>query len=414
MKFKLEATQLISALEVVQVVTPRAVTSQGGSGYLFVAKGDKCYIYSRDSTSVARAECPIQDLDEGGSFVYPAEAIGALKFLDGFSITFESKVEDGEKFFVSYSASNGAKAERTSFNPQLLSTCDDDLNGTTTTYEFPPLVLREAITLSRPFLAKANDTRTEDQYKALQMFDASNPEMKRGDGHLFSSNSTQVFYFWCEAFLGKHFEVHGQHLPALLSFLTKSTGPVTFRLGAHFTFAQNSAGHVYGWPKHAKTHAKFSYYALAKDMYVLAVDRVPLLGSLQYLRSELSSQRDKIKLIFNHDRKLLQFAVSEGNSKVEAPDVQVRPKNREGTEDPWMEPKDVTCAVNVDHLIDLVSSVKSNQVEIRILLVPKGDREVAMIRTVDEFRLDPATGKCVVEGEGTLQCRVTRFMPSKD
>lgn len=413
MKFQLNASELIAALEAVQVVTPRPVTSQGGSGYLFVAKGEQCFIYSRDTTSVARAVCPITDLDQEGSFVYPAEAISALKFLDGHTVVFESEVQEDDKFVVRYSASNGAKSERTSFNPQLLSTCDDDLNATTTTYEFAPAILREAITLARPFIAKANDTRTEDQFKALQMFDATNPDMKRGDGTVFSTDSTRIFYFWSEAFVGKHFEVHGQHLPALLSFLSKSES-VTLRLGAHFTFAQNSAGHVYGWPKHAKTHAKYSYYALTKDMYVLAVDRVPLLGALQYLRSELSSQRDKIKITFNVERKLFQFAVSEGSSKVNAPSVQVRPKNKEGTEEPWMEPRDFTCAVNVDHFIDLISSVKANQVEIRVLLMAKGDREVAMIRTVDEFRLDPKTGKCVVEGEGTVACRVTRFMPSKD
>jgi hypothetical protein len=426
MKFKLQASDLIAALDVVSIVTPKPVTPQGGAGYLFVVRGDRCYVYSRDALCVARADFPITEADGEGSFVYPAEYIAALRFLDGHSCVFEAQALEDERFVVRYEASNGAKSERTSFNPALLSTCDDDLNATKTSYDFPAAVLKEAISLSRPFLAKFNDTRTEEQYKALQVFDGSKPDQARGDGHLFAADSVRAFYFWSEAFAQKGLEIHGQHLSALLSFLSKSEEKVVFKMGDHFTFAENAKGHILGWPKHAKTHGKFSYYPLKSDKYVFAVDRVPLLGALQYMRSELDTKRDKIKILFNHERRILQFAISEGTSKAESHSVPVKVKDREVKEGegeaqtvktvPWMEDHDWAFSVNIDHLIELVSGVKANQVEFRVLTLPPspdGRKEVAMFRTIDDFRLD-AAGKSVVEAEGSYRCRVTRFMPSKD
>ena len=167
MKFKLNATDLIAALSVLKTVPPRPVTPQGGAGYLFVVKGERCFIYSRDSLCVARVDFPVTEVEEEGSFVYPAEYTEHLKVLEGQTLRFESETQEDERFVVRYESSEGNKAERTSFSPQLLlSTCDEDLNSTKTSYTFPAGILREAIDLSRPFLAKVDGA--EEQFKAIQ------------------------------------------------------------------------------------------------------------------------------------------------------------------------------------------------------------------------------------------------------
>lgn len=417
MKFTLNVSDLISALDVVSIVPPKPVTAQGGAGYLFVVRGGRCYVYSRDALCVARADFPVTDADGEGSFVYPAEYISALRFLDGHTCVFEAQALEDERFVVRYEASNGAKSERTSFDPQLLSTCDDDLEATKTSFEFPTAILRESIRLSKPFLAEPNDMKAEEQFKALQLFDKSRPETVKGDGHLFAADNVRCFYFWCEAFSEKRLSIHGQHLSPLQSFLSKSE-TTTFRVGDHFTFVENSKGHILGWPHHAKGHGKFSYYPLKSDNFVFMLPRVQLLGALQYIRSELDSKRDKIKIGYNHQRRQLQLSISEGSSKTESHPLAVEVQNREvdGQTVPWAQERDWSFNVNIDHLIDLVKDVKANKVELRVLVLPPdGNRskEIAMFRTIDDFKLDPA-GKAVVESEGAFKCRVTRFMPSKE
>jgi hypothetical protein len=414
MKFKLNATDLIAALDVVGIVTPRPVTPQGGAGYLFVVKSDRCYVYSRDSLCVARADFPVTEVEEEGSFVYPAEYTSHLRLLEGQVLRFETETQENDRFVVRYESSEGHKAERTSFSPQLLMTCDDDLNATTVSHTFPAAILRDGISMSRPFLAKVTDTGVEEQFKALQIFDKSKPEYAKGDAHLFASDGIKTFYFWCEAFSGKGLEVHSQHLPSFSAFLSKSGDEVTLKAGAHFTFVENSKGHVLGWPRHAKTHAKFSYYSVKNDTYVFAIDRLPLLNSIQYTRGELDSKRDKIKVSFNHERRFLQFDISEGTSKANSNPVSVRVKVKEDGQE-WMAQKSWTFSVNIDHLLDLVTGVKGHEVELRVMVFPSdGNRkDVAMFRTIDDFRLDHS-GKPTVESEGSYKCRVTRFMPSKD
>jgi len=418
MKFKVNVTDLNAAVDVAKIVTPKPVTSKGGAGFLFVVKGDRCFVYSRDTLCVSRASFGIFEADGEGSFVYPAEYIDSFKYLDGHTCTFEAMALEDDKFLVRYEASNGAKSERMSFNPQLLSTCDEDLTATTTSYDFPSAILRDAIGAARPFMVKS-DRGGEDHLKTLQIFDTSRPEYSRGDGNLYASDSTRMIWYWSEAFMGKGISIHGQHLSSLVGFLAKSTDKVTVRVGDHFTFVENAEGHVLGWPKHYKMHPKYAYYSTDSDLYVLLVDRVPLLGALNYVRGELDSSRDTIKLHFDHARSVLRFVISEGSSKAEYTlPVKIKPRvvEEEGKEvvTPWAEASDWAHPVSVNHLMDLVREVRGNQVEIRVIAFQKGSKKVAMLRTIDDFRLD-GQGKVVIEAtEGSYPCRVTRFMPSKD
>lgn len=412
MKIKFNATELIAALDVVSIVTPKPVPPTAGAGYLFVVRENRCYVYSRDALTVARADFPVSEVEGEGSFVYPAEYISALRFLDGHTCVIEAEAQEDDRFIVRYSASNGAKSERTSFDPRLLSTCDDDLDATTTSFDFSSPLLREAIRLAKPFLADAGDTRLEEQFKALQIYDKSKAESAKGDGHLFASDAIRAFYFWCSAFVGKHLEVHGQHLSALQAFLAKSD-KVEFRVGAHFTFAVNSKGHVLGWPKHSKTHGKFSYYPPKSDNFVFSLSKSQFLSALQYIRSELDTKRDRIRIGYNHERKQLTLSISEGASKTESHPIPLEVKELEGV--PITQPRDWQFNCNIDHLIDLVKDVKAPKVEFRVwVALPEGrTKEIAMFRTVDDFRVD-ASGKVVVEAEESFSCRVTRFMPCKE
>lgn len=405
MKFKAKASNLIGVLDVVSIVTPRPITPQQGSGYLFVVRGDRCYVYSRDTTCVSRADFPIEESDGDGSFVYPAANIDALKFLgSGEVCTFEASQKD-EMFVVKYESGSGASSERTSFDPQLLSTCDEDLKNVKIEYKFPSGLLKESISMGRPFLAKAQDTKIEEQFKAVQVFDKEKPDYAKGDGHLFVSNSIQAFYFYCEAFCTKSLEVHGQHLPALLAFLAKSPDEVTVQMGDHYTFVTNANGHVFGWPKHAKSHGKFGYYGLKNDNYVLHVPKSVLLNALKYTRSEMDAKSDKIKVVFDHKTDTLQFRASEEKSKVQSPLVPIRSEAKKD--------EDFVSNVNIDHMISLVDGVKANEVQLRVCLIEKEGAKAAMFRTIDDFRMDK-NGKVVTDPEGSFKCRVTRFMPSKE
>ncbi len=408
MKFRANTADLLQALGVASVVTPRPVTPQGVAGFLFVVREGRCSIYSRDAVCVARADLPISDVEGEGSFAYPASYVDAFRFV-GDEVTIEATA-DGERFMVRYESGSGASGEHATFDPVLLSTCDTDYDRAGQPAEFPSGLLREAIQLARPFLAKPNDTRVGDEFKGLLLFDASKPDWARGDGHLFTSNAVQAFFFHCEAFAGKGFEIHGVHLPALIAFLAKSEGPIGIRRGDNYLFASNSQGHVLGWPRHSKTHGKFSYYPLKTDKYVLAVSKAVLVNALKYTRTELDAKRDKIKIDFDPAAKSLTFGVSEGTSKARSFPVPVRPLT---TQDAGF-----SLSANIDHLMDLVEGVKGNEVELRIAIIEadpakKVLKDIAMFRTVDEFQMTPE-GRVVVETEGTYKCKVTRFVPSKD
>jgi len=404
MKFKLSTSDLIDALDVVSVVKPRAVTPQGGAGFLFVVRGEKCYLYSRDAMTVARAEFPVTDVEGEGAFVYPAEYIDTFKYV-GSSLSFETEEEE-DRYLVRYEDNLGASGERSSFDPQLLSPCDRDLDKASTSYDFPAGLLREAINMSRPFLAKPDEARAEEQFKGVMIFDQSKPEWAKGDGYLFGSDGIRALYFQCEQLQGKHLEVHGHYLPALTSFLAKCEGTVTVRRGDHFTFVTNSLGHVFGWPKQSKTHGKFSYYALKNDQNVFSVLRPTFVNALRFARTSLDKSRDKIKVTFDHERKTLQIGVADGSAKAQSLPVPIE-------EVLQAEDRSQTWNVNIDHLLSLIEPMRSPKVHLRVATVKQGDKEIAMIRTIDTFRMN-SEGKAVTESEGTYECRVTRFMPSKD
>jgi hypothetical protein len=77
LKFTVEADALRAALDVIQIVAPAAITTDGGRAFLFLvgkkANGeDACWVYSRDGVRAARAELPIRAVEGEGPFAYRA------------------------------------------------------------------------------------------------------------------------------------------------------------------------------------------------------------------------------------------------------------------------------------------------------------------------------------------------------
>jgi hypothetical protein len=125
------------------------------------------------------------------------------------------------------------------------------------------------------------------------------------------------------------------------------------------------------------------------------------------VKSELEAKEDKIKVNFDPDLKTLCFGVTSGSAKVEGIPVQV--------EIVQAEDKAWSFAVNVNHMVEIISGAKGNEIELRVWIVPsQGERrnDVALFRTIDRFLLDES-GKVTTEPEGAVECQVTRYMPSK-
>lgn len=414
MKFQAKAADLNAALDIVEIVKPRPITPQGGSGYLFVVRGETCYVYSRDSLRVARADFPVTDVEGEGAFIYPADYVGGFRFLQDEVLTFEA-VSDGDLHTVRYTSLGGAASERTSYDPKLMVGCDRDVDAATDGRTFHVAILREAIGLAKPFLASPQDNKAEDQYKALQVFDDSNEAWSRGDGTLFAANNPQALYFYCDAFKGKLLGLHSQHLPAVTAFLGKCEGDVTIKKGTNMTFAINEKGDILGWTHHAKSHQRYGYYSLKSDKFVIDVPVRAVVNALRYTKTELDAKRDKIRVNYTANTNELSFNVVEGNAKAKSFPVPVQPKD-------GSEADNFTFAVNIDHFLALFDGAKGDRLELRVTILPVDERrakEQAMVRTLDEFLID-ASGKVIggsgVENqpENAYRCRVTRFTPSKD
>jgi hypothetical protein len=413
-KFKANTQDMIGALDTVALVSPRPVVAEKKetAGYLFVIRGERCYVYSRDALQVVRADFPVHEVEGEGAFIYPAAHAGAFRSLED-EIEFEI-VNDGDTHAIKYQS--GARAERTSIDPALLSPCDRDLDSATDEQKFSVVVLREALGLVKPFLAKADDRNMDDLWKIAQIFDGTQEGTAKGNGHLYASDSKRALYFFCELFQNKGFAVHGRHLGVLIAFLSKCDGEVTLRRGTNMMFAIDAAGRVLGWNHHVKSFSKFVYYPLKSDGIVLTVVVDTVLRALTYLRSELPSNTpDRVIFNFNAERQTVTLSSSDDKCKAQSlPIVVVVSDNAEN--------RDFSCGVSLAHFRNLFEGSKGNRLNLRIYVMaagPNRPKEQAIFRTVDEFWLDP-TGKNVAGSgakkaelpEGSVQCIATRLMPS--
>jgi len=419
MKFRVQASDLNEALDVVGIVPPRAVNPQGASGYLFIVKGDQCSIHSRDTLRRVRVEVPVTDVEGEGSFIYPADRIASMKYVDGW-VAFETGHDESEdRYWVRYETQGGAVQERSGPDPRLMQPLDEELEKDGDEHSFPAALLREGIAVTKAYLAKAANNRVDDQFQTLQLFDKSKKEWERGDGHLYAADNIRACYFYCEAFCGKGLAIHSQHLPSLSTFLAKCEGDVTIKLGEGVTFVIDAKGRALGWSHHVKHHGKFGYHSYKMDKFLLRTPKDLLVKTLRHVRTELDKRRDKVRIQYTHEDKSLRFQASEGSGKTSSAPVGVEPVKDDHGSGGDGDSKDFAANANINYLLDIIEPLKGHQVDLRAWVVPasQGRREMVLFRTTEEFWLS-ASGSVLISKDDSKEeaylCRVTRFMPSKD
>jgi hypothetical protein len=413
MQLKFKTSDLIDALSSVAIVTPKPFDKEGNTGYLFVVRDEKCYVYSQDAEHVTRATIPILESDGTGSFIYPSAYTDAFKFV-GDEVTFDVSNESGS-YLIKYTTQSGASAKRAGLDPNLMKVCDDALLEATDGSEVSAGILREALSVTKPFLPKSSNSgsRVAEHFDTVQMFDGSKPEWEKSNGILYASNSIQAVFYHSTAFVDKYLVIHGKNIGALQSFLGKTSGMVRLRKGKNMTFVVDSQDRVFGWTHVEKTYNKIAYYALKLDQIILAVSAENVVKALRYVRTELGSKHDKVRIVFDDKGQTLQFKIIEGSN--EAISFPVPVTVEQNTDNRSFE---FNC--NLNQILELFSNANGNVLKFRIAIMAPDERrakEGAYFRTLDEFWLNDAG--VLVAGSGVktpperaYKCLVTRFMPS--
>jgi len=421
MKFRMQAQDLAKALTVVDTVPP----GKNVPGYLFVVKGDKCRINSRGGVQCIRTEVPIMDPDGDGFFIYPADKISGLKYVDGWVQIEAGHDEKDDRYWIRYETEGGAASELGGRDPNLLKSLDEDLEMAGVEHTFPAALLREGIQAAKEYLASADSknrlSHELDHFKTLQLFDKSRPEWEKGNGCLFAADNIRSCTFQCQTFADRGLAIHGQNVSAILTFLGKCSGDVTVKVGETMDFLIDPAGHVLGWAHHVKQHGQFKYYPDKLDRFALMAPKEPLVKALRHVQTELSEGQDKINVQYDHEKRTLRFQASGDRSRTRSVPVPVDiVTNADTGLGADGSGTSFSSNVNIKYLLDLVEPVRGHQVEIRGAVVKakkEGQRDFMLFRTVEEFWLSNS-GKLLISPQdakdGAHQCRVTRFMPSKD
>jgi hypothetical protein len=434
MKFKTQAAALKEALGVAKIVTPSAITPQGGAGYLFVAYKDEetgkdqCYIYARDDLHVVRAHFPITDLDLGGekegAFIFPAQYVKGFDHVSG-EISFSSYVEAGNKHMVEYVLSDkkgrAAVSKRGTFDPKLLTTWAKKIEAATKEYEFPAGIFKEALGLSRSWMAEEKEKGAEEHHRVVQVYDASDPDSAKGNGTLFAASRVLSFYFQTDIFKDKGLQIHQKHLSLLTNFLSKYEGDkLVIKIGTNMTFASEMKDgqerRLFGWTHHTKSHGRYKYYGKSNETEI-EVGRDDMITAINYCVTQLEEGRSKARITYSAADKTIQFDVLEG-SKTSSLPIDATQKSKPET----LEKTDFQVNVNLNHFLNLFKDTKGHTMVLRVCHLPadptKGRmKDGALFRTIDTFFMTP-DGK-VVGGEGSKvegahECKVTRFVPSMD
>lgn len=417
-KFKVKAAEIVHAIEVVSVVTPVSLDKNKPAGYLFVIRGDQtCTIYSQGANHASMAPMEISEVEGEGCFLY--DFVGGFKeYRPEETISFEAGDNNG-KFYVNYTTDSGAEVERPSFDPKDTRpvTSPEPQAGD---FQLSPALIRRAIDTVKGSLPDSKEDskgKIKEFYNSIQMFDKSKPDWAKGDGNLFASDGHRGAYFFCESFKDKSISIASQDVPIASSFLGRCIGNVTVRKGENWTFLIDTKGNMVGWTNSALSHPRYNYYN--EEAIQLTVDADFLTRTLRLMRAELEHSKDsskaleKIHIIYTAGTEdgQLQFLFNEKKGKMKSPRVIVKP------ETPEAKTRNFSANVNIYHFINLVESLESNQIQLKVMITPpSGSRKVdwTHFRVMEKFWLDP-TGK-VLPGpaEGGVECKVTRFIPSLD
>jgi hypothetical protein len=411
MRFNALVKDLVASLDVVSVVPPKEPGKEkGDSGYLFVVQEDKCLVYSSDGLRVARAEFPVTEVEDPGSFVYPGDvsAIAPFRFLDqDAEITMEAGYEEtGNRHYVKYQVGE-AGSEKSTYDPRRFSTFDEALQKASEGFEVVSAVLKTSLQMAKPYVASGLDA--DSAFATVCLFDDSNEAWAAGNGVVYAADNkgNTAFFFQCSELEGKGLSIHGQHLPFVGAFLAKCGTRARVLLGDSMTYIVNDDDQVFGWSRCQSNHDHFRYPAKKKDQFVLRMSLESVLNALRYVQAGMGSQQSKINLRYSHEGKTLQFrGRAAGSNKVQSVPVAATPVRDEDGEGGGNagDSESFSLNANVNHLISLVEPAKSHEVCFRVSAAGKK----AFFRTIDEFRLDDK-GKVVAEVDGTYLCTVTRF-----
>lgn len=418
MKVRFQVSALNAALSRASIVTPRPITPEGGGGFLFVVEDNACAIYSREQHHQIRVNLPIEEADGNGAFVFPSEKVAALKYLEEWVEIESGHDKEGDRYWVKYEAGSKDAQEVSTVDPRTMQGFTESYNQAKEGAEFSAVLLKDAITTTKTYMAKAGTTSAEENFQTIQVFDESKEEWKKGDGYMLAADGIRLCYFYCEKLKGKGLTLHARDIPFILPFLSKCKGDVRLRHGKSMTYLVDKEGDVLGLAHNIHTHGKFSYYPLKNDQFILQVDKEPFVKALRYVRAALDSKRDKVRIQYTHTDNTLQVLATEGVAKTTGRPVVVVPVEEESGAGAKGSTESFATNVNLNHLIELVDPMRSHQVKLRVAVVSPGNgrKEQVLFRTLEAFHLDD-DGEVVIadkEAQGkAVECQVTRFMPSR-
>ena len=415
MKIKLSLSSLNEALGFASIVKPM---NKEQSAYLFTVQDGRCYLHSQDGEDYVRTEVPLIE-GEDGTFVYPADRVEALKYLDGW-IEIEATEEDDGRFLTSYRTESGAKAVRSTYDPRVFNTMNNILAEAATEHTYPTVLLKEGLSVVSGYLAK-DPPEPDSALETLQIFDASNPDWAKGDGTMYAMDGSRACYFHSPSFAGKGLAIHSKHVSRLSSFLAKCQNTVKAKIGKTMTFVIDQVvepdgsvrdGAVFGWLNFGKTHQKYKYYPSKFDKFRLVVPRDYVLKTLKHIRSELKdAKREKVRVVYSD--KSLKFVGSVDKGNTETAPVVVDPLSLgDGVESG----SEFSANANVNFLIGLFEASREHNVEFRVAFL-EDNKKRAFFRTIGTVWIgdsgksynSPSDAK-----ESCYECLVTHFATSMD
>jgi hypothetical protein len=422
--FTVDASALNRAIGIASIVAPQ-VTPQTGGGYLMMVRRDTCDVYSRDGKHEARSSFPIFDVTGEGAFILPSEAIKGLGHISG-SINFKATEENGA-CKVKYTFGESGSNERVSFDPRSTHMFERDIAAAQESVppkEFSIKILQFGLGLAKSFLPKSGDVLDQDVFKTIRIFGNADPELARANGYMLASNSKEICYVQCPAFMDKDLSLPAQHLGLIESFLGRSTGNVSTYQTDTKVYMINGRGDVLGWPRHTIEYKKFSYYAKT-DEVVVRVARDQIGSQLKYMRDSLAKDKDKtktkIRMHFDPATGVIRLSSAEESNTLSSDPVPT-----EKIEVKVSEP--LAMNVNVNQMLHLFEGIRGDKVEFRIKVIPADERRPKdrfMFRTIDGFLLsedgvvvgglsDNPPADTEYPPKGAYECRVTRFAPGID
>lgn len=420
MKFKVLTADWTAAIALASSITPSSVDAKGSSGYLCVVRGDKGYLYSEDGKQRVRVPIPIFDVEGEGAFVFPTGPQGDLRYVEGW-VEFEAGEEAGAQVVwcrrdLGESRRGGGVHKIITFTAKALKSFDADLGKATKTATFPVVLLREALNVTKTYLADAKDNTAKPPHTNLQLF---GPDADEGDGYMLGCSTNRSGFFFSPELEGNPLFVYGPRIPLLLAFLSKSSGVVTVHCSPNSTYFMNAAEQVLGWSNQDYAGAKFGFHGLDLDQHILRIPRPSLEKELRYVRSTLPSDRNKAFCAYDHSSGILRI-VADGpvGGKIESLPLAVTPLV-DGDEGCWGsgdlgKTEDVQFNVNLDWMIQIVEATKHpRDVVLGVAKEKKGNQY--RLRIIEEYCIDEQ-GKYVENptvDQKVYACRALRTIASK-